>query len=141
MGSLVKWDHVSINDFNQVRPSLETDLRALMAQHHLEDFIIGQTTIATDIQHRTAGKHKGAQQILGWLKVCNLTPDTFYTFGDSISDKAMAEEFAATGTDTVFIFVGDPAHKPEITNPVYKTVVMQGRHSQDTADYLAKLNS
>jgi hydroxymethylpyrimidine pyrophosphatase-like HAD family hydrolase len=139
MGSLVKWDHTTLDEYNQVRPVLTKGLEHLLQTHDLGDFIIGQTTIATDIQHRTAGKHKGADQVLDWLHDRGVTPRNFYTFGDSISDKAMAETFAATGAKTTFVFVGDPAQGSEVQGQDYETVIMEGRHSSDTADYLAKL--
>lgn len=139
MGTIVKWEHVRLADFNRIRPLLATDLEKLMEQHQLTDFIIGQTTIATDIQHKTAGKHKGAQQVLAWLQEKQLQPQAFYAFGDSISDKAMAEEFAATGAKTIFVFVGAPAHAKEVTGTAYETVITNGRHDIDVAEYLARL--
>lgn len=139
MGSLVKWDHVSIEEFNKARPVMTKALESLLTKHNLADFMVGQTTVATDIQHKTAGKHKGAERVLEWLQDRGDKPAAFYTFGDSISDKAMAETFAATGTKTTFIFVGNPAQGSEVQGEGYETVVMRGRHSSDTADFLAKL--
>lgn len=140
MGSLVKWDHVSVETFNRIRPLLATNLEALLRTHGLDDFVLGQTTIATDIQHKTAGKHKGAQQIKAWLDEQNISPQTFYTFGDSVSDKAMAEEFAtSTNAQTVFVFVGDPRHEDEVKGQHYTTTITGGGYDKDTATYLASV--
>lgn len=139
MGSVEKWAHTSLTDFTRVRPVLVNGLRNILGQHEVHDFIIGQTTIATDIQHHAAGKHKGADQVLAWLKEKRLQPQAFYTFGDSVSDKAMAETFAGTGTKTTFIFVGNPEKGSEVQSDAYETVVMEGGHSTDTALYLSKL--
>lgn len=141
MATLVKWDHVSLEELNRVRPHITKEIEQLLAKHSLSDFVIGQTTIAVDIQHRDAGKHKGAQQVLAWLREKQYSPEAFYAFGDSVSDKAMAEEFAATGTPTWFVFVGDPAQGNDVTNAAYQTVVMQGGHSADTAAFLAKVDA
>lgn len=141
MASLVKWDHVPLDELNRVRPLITKELEQLLQKHNLSEFIIGQTTIAIDVQHREAGKHKGAKQVLAWLQAQQYSPEAFYTFGDSVSDKAMAEAFAASGTPTWFIFVGDPAHREEVRNSAYKTVVMRGGHSADTAAFLAQVDA
>jgi hydroxymethylpyrimidine pyrophosphatase-like HAD family hydrolase len=137
MGSLVKHAHVAIDDFNRVRPLLANDLNYLLTKHNLTDFMLGQTTIATDIQHRNAGKHKGAKQVLAWLDEKQLRPRHYYAFGDSPSDKAMAEEFSTTGTPTTFVFVGDPSHEESIQG-AYTTTVTGGNYSHDTATWLKK---
>jgi hydroxymethylpyrimidine pyrophosphatase-like HAD family hydrolase len=139
MGSLAKREDVSIANYNRVRPILTRELEKLLVTYNLDNFVIGQTTIATDIQHKTVGKHKGAECVLEWLQERGDTPKAFYTFGDSISDKAMAETFAATGIKTTFVFVGDPGQGSKVQGEGYETVVMHGRHSSDTADYLAEL--
>jgi hydroxymethylpyrimidine pyrophosphatase-like HAD family hydrolase len=140
MGSLVKWDHIGIERFNEVRPVLAQKLEVLLKKHALHDFMIGQTTIATDIQHKDAGKHKGAGQISAWLAGRGDAPATFYTFGDSISDKAMAETFASHGANTYFVFVGDPQQGSDVQSEAYETVVTGGGHDTDTAAYLARLS-
>lgn len=139
MGTVVKRDDTTIGEFDRVRDVAADGLQYLLEKHGLDEFILGQTTIATDIQHKTAGKHKGADQVLDWLRERGVAPRTFYTFGDSVSDKAMAETFAATGAKTVFVFVGEPGKGSDVQDPAYETVVMQGRHSSDTTDYLAGL--
>lgn len=139
MGTLVKRDGTTIDAFNQMRDVAADGLMYLLKKYELDDFILGQTTIATDIQHKTAGKHKGADQVLDWLRERGVVPRTFYTFGDSISDKAMAETFASTGAKTIFVFVGDPSHEKEVQDSTYETVVMSGGHSNDTAAYLERL--
>lgn len=141
MGSLVKWDHVDLDEFNRIRPELDKGLKALLGAHGLDDFMLGHTTIAVDIQHKTAGKHKGADQVLAWLAQRGEQPQTFAAFGDSVSDKAMAETFAATGRPTTFVFVGDVKHTEDVQDPSYATVVTGGGFSHDTATYLAQHES
>lgn len=139
MGSLVKWEHVDIARFNEVRPVVTAAIERLLKAHNLHDFIIGQTTIATDIQHKDAGKHKGADQVLAWLAERGDAPAMFYAFGDSISDKAMAETFASRGHATTFIFVGDPEQGSQVQGKGYETVVTGGRYDADTAMYLQNI--
>jgi hydroxymethylpyrimidine pyrophosphatase-like HAD family hydrolase len=138
MGTVMKWDHVALDDFNAVRPQIQAEFEALLKKHGLDDFVIGQTTIATDIQHKTAGKHKGAQQVLAWLQQKELAPGSVQAFGDSVSDKAMAEEFAANGIETTFVYVGSTGHEHDVQSDGYKTVVTGGGFSNDTANYLAQ---
>lgn len=137
MGSLEKKTHVSIADYDHAREKFHPELNALIDEHGLDEFKIGVSIIATDVMHRSTGKHKGAERVLEWLDDRGEKPEIIYTFGDSVSDSAMAEEFSRAGKSTIFVFVGDVKHADKLPKGKHRTVVMQGRHSSDTAAYLS----
>jgi hydroxymethylpyrimidine pyrophosphatase-like HAD family hydrolase len=137
MATMVKHEYIPLKVFDDIRPLLTKELQTLMAAHDLSDFVLAQATSATDIQHRTVGKHKGAQEIKKWLAEHKLAPKGFHAFGDSVGDKAMAEEFSKEAP-TIFVFVGSPNAAPDVIDDKrYTTVITGGKFDQDTARYLA----
>jgi hydroxymethylpyrimidine pyrophosphatase-like HAD family hydrolase len=73
------------------------------------DVKVDATTIATDVQSPSAGKHAGAELIYEWVRQhTSVEHDTFICFGDSTSDYEMARYFAQQGANTTFVFVGKP---------------------------------
>ena len=137
MISIERRPEVSVAEFQAVRKPLIDDLQRLLTEYNLPHFKIDPTVVATDIQHEAAGKHLGAEHILIWLEKQGIAPSTFTAVGDSPSDAAMAEVFAAVAP-TIFVFVGDPAtyHKPDSAN--YTAVITGGGYAADTATYLAE---
>lgn len=134
--SIEKRTDVPWDKFNDARSVLAEELRALLSKHGLSEFRVDATTIATDVEHVSAGKHKGAQDVLDWLRKQDSEPLSFVVFGDSASDSAIAETFGDQGVDTTFVFVGDPAgFKPDADKP-YKTIITGGGYDADTAKYL-----
>lgn len=136
MGSLEKTFEASIDDYERVRQNLHPEILALMEKHGLNNFKVHTSIIATDIMHSSTGKHKGGERVLEWLGVRGENPEIIYTFGDSVSDSAMAETFAEAGKETTFVFVGDLKHAYELPEGKHQTVVMKGRYSQDTSVFL-----
>jgi hypothetical protein len=139
MISIERTPAVPLAEFARARQTLVAALQRLIDQHHLAEFKIDATIIATDVEHLQAGKHKGAQHILGWLQHRALAPHRFITFGDSPSDRAMAQTFGDQGTPTTFVYVGDPQSLHLTGREPYTTTITGGGYSRDTADYLRDL--
>jgi hypothetical protein len=103
-------DGMPIETFSKRQRDLVGELEAIVrspeyASYNLE---VDPSTIATDVQHRDAGKHLGARRIVEWLERRGLAPEHFVTVGDSQSDTAMAEELQDEHS-VEFVYVGDPA--------------------------------
>jgi hydroxymethylpyrimidine pyrophosphatase-like HAD family hydrolase len=141
MGSVEKLRDVPImvQEFHKRRAVLVVELEDMMRKHRLHDFKVDATVIATDIEHRTAGKHKGAEQVLSWLGRKHITPETYVTFGDSPSDAEMARTFSATGAPTTFVYVGEPSKFQPPKDARYDSIIMNGTYSADTLEYLNRL--
>ncbi|HSX05819.1 MAG TPA: hypothetical protein VLF69_05090 [Candidatus Saccharimonadales bacterium] len=133
MGSFIKLQDVALKDFDRIRPLFTAEVEKLLHVHGLDEFVTGQTAIAVDVQHRSAGKAKGAGRIIEWMQQRGHNPATVYAFGDSISDKAMAEAFTQAGINATFIFVGDPTQQ-------HNTIVTGGNNDVDTAAFLTLRN-
>ena len=72
-----------------------------------QDVRVDGTTIATDVELPSAGKHAGAELIFEWVATHSDTQNSsFVCFGDSKSDYEMARYFASQGNQTTFVFVG-----------------------------------
>ncbi len=134
--SIEKRTDVSWGKFNDARSVLVEELKSLLSKHGLNDFKVDATTLATDVEHMSAGKHKGAQDVLDWLRKKDSEPLSFVVFGDSASDSAIAETFGAQEVDTTFVFVGNPAGFKPGANKSYKTIITGGGYDADTAKYL-----
>ena len=101
---------VRMDIFKQRQEELNRELERLLVKHGLEgSYTIDSTRIATDIQHKNAGKALGADRFLQWLKWKGLAPEQVVAFGDSRSDVDMAEEVHKSGLPVEFVFVGDRA--------------------------------
>jgi hydroxymethylpyrimidine pyrophosphatase-like HAD family hydrolase len=139
MVTIEKVPSVSLSDFAIARDILVEDLQGLLNRHSLNEFKVDATSIGTDVEHITAGKKKGAQDVLDWLKRHDVKPVSFHVFGDSPSDSAMAETFGAHGNQTTFIFVGDPSTFSPAGQEPYTSVITGGGYSGDAAAYLRNL--
>lgn len=77
-----------------------------------QDVRIDGTTIATDVELPSAGKHAGAELIFEWVAShSDARNSAFICFGDSKSDYEMARFFASQGNQTTFVFVGKKEHE------------------------------
>lgn len=116
------------------------------------DYVIDCTQTAVDIQHVSTGKDTGAQHILAWMERRGFSiPKKVVSFGDSSSDRAMAEEFAKH-TESVFVYVGPEkdlmrtkaaAFSGRVAlgavveqGPVHTTVVTEQTNAAGTIEYL-----
>lgn len=75
-----------------------------------EEFHIDPTRIATDVEHRHAGKALGAARFVAWLGTQGLEPLRYECFGDSPSDYDMLDELLRLGKSAELIFVGGEQH-------------------------------
>lgn len=129
----------SLTDFRSAKPQLRERVKQLMDQQELYDFKIEETVSSLDVEHVTAGKHKGAAQIMKWLTATGVSAREFICFGDSPNDEAMAEEFASAGYMVKFVYVGGHELKPLPSRANHVRHVMRGRYAEDTVAYLATL--
>lgn len=141
MGSIEKLQGISLETFSSVQHALNDQLKQLITEFELQNFILDSGIIATDIQHVSAGKHKGAHKILNWLESKKLSAEAFETFGDSPSDAEMAETLSETGKPTAFVYVGERSRYEPSPGALYKVHVCNGRYSADTFAYLQQLRS
>jgi len=123
-------------EFHKDQERLVPILRELLESYHLEDtFKIDATNIATDIESKQAGKDLGARKTMDWMREKKLFPQRFHAFGDSTSDRRMADEIHKQGYSVEFVWVG----KKGGINPddlEYPVIIPQGKHDEATANYL-----
>lgn len=103
------------------------------------DVRIDATTIATDVESPSAGKHAGAELIYEWVRQhTNITHESFTCFGDSLSDYEMARYFAEQGASTTFVFVGMPSDTIDEDKRV-KTIRTKAQYDSGTLEYFESL--
>ena len=103
MASIEKSPKASLNDFHTQQKNL---VRLLSSSLISKDIRIDATTIATDVESRTAGKYAGAKHIVDWIKSNYMEMNKCVCLGDSISDYDMALCFADHGIATTYVYVG-----------------------------------
>ena len=136
MISIERRPGVALQEYHEAQAVLDSLLERMIDKHKLTDFKVDATVIATDVEHKLAGKHRGAEAVLRWLGRHDIHPQAFTAIGDSPSDAAMAEALAQAGP-TTFVYVGNPdtyAPGPQVG---FKTVITGGGNAADTAKYLA----
>ena len=138
VASFEKLPEVSMEEFERVRGRLYEHIELFLEQHGLSEFHIDESITATDVEHQKAGKHKGAEQILNWLKKRGERIGQFYSFGDTPSDETMAAVFAQHAK-SIFVYVGIKA-LPENQHSQHERVVMRGRFDADAAEYLTQIS-
>jgi hydroxymethylpyrimidine pyrophosphatase-like HAD family hydrolase len=141
MGSFEKHPSVPLEDFRSHQRELTTDLEILMQSFSMSDFKLDVGLIATDVEHISAGKHKGAEQIAAWLSRHQITPKSYLTFGDSPTDALMAAAFSSNGTPTSFVYVGDRRKYTPPADAAYKSIIMEGKYAKDTLAYLRSMKN
>ena len=122
-------------EFYKEQERLVPVLRELLERYHLEDtFKIDATNIATDIESKQAGKDLGARKIMEWMGEKKLFPQEFQAFGDSPSDRDMADEIHKQGYPVEFVWVGK---KGGISpgDVGYPVIIPDGEHDEATANY------
>lgn len=98
----------TVDVFDMRRAELGNELQQILTETGTESiFHVDHTTIATDIQSHNAGKALGAERFVQLLKLLEIKPDQYLTFGDSVSDLKMAEELVRRYRKTLFVYVGD----------------------------------
>lgn len=124
-------DNFSLEEYQKDQKRLLESMREAVKPY--PNLIIEPNIIAIDIQDRRVGKHLGAQRILAWMRKKKASPDYFYCFGDSASDRDMAQEFAKEDKEVTFIYVG----KDEVTqSPDFQTIRTKSYYTEGTLEYL-----
>lgn len=104
MATIEKHPNADLDQFKAEQSRLVGELQSLLAGN---DVRIDPTTIATDVESPQAGKHAGAELIHEWAASQPAADhDAYISFGDSKSDYEMARYFAASGSKSIFVFVG-----------------------------------
>ncbi|HSA83600.1 MAG TPA: hypothetical protein VLF20_01790 [Patescibacteria group bacterium] len=94
--------------------------------------------ISVSIEHKHVGKALGAQRFLTFLAELQMTPDTYYCFGDTESDFDMADYLAAKGKKVYFVYTGKK-NNIEINEKSYPIIFETG-YSLGTLAYLERMN-
>lgn len=107
MCSIIMNEGGDITAFDEQRLELAQEIESLVAASEDAGRLkVGQTTIATDINVKYAGKDLGAERFQEWLDTKHTKPRRYITFGDSASDIEMAKELDRNGENVTFVFVG-----------------------------------
>jgi hypothetical protein len=108
MISLELREGCSLEEFESCQRKLVATLDPILLKKDWhEHFHIDPTRIATDIEHRRAGKSLGMAKIVGWLESNSIDPAQYVCFGDSASDYNMLEELLRLGKKARLVFVGE----------------------------------
>ncbi len=132
MATIEKQPSADLAVFRTEQTALTAQLNAAFAG---KDVKVDPTTIATDVESPFAGKHAGAELIYEWAnKTMPMHPDTFISFGDSVSDYEMARYFAQQGQTSHFVFVGSANDQFNEDNNVVLLRTM-ARYAEGTKEY------
>jgi len=135
MISIEMHDGYDLEQFHKWQTELIKDLENLLKDSgQTGKYNIDPTIIATDIENPQAGKARGADLFLEFLRYRAIKADRFIAFGDSVSDLEMTDELYRKRQKVEFIFVGDPAKLGEVRKgyPIQKI----GGFSKGTLEYL-----
>lgn len=105
MATVEKRPESDLAAFHTERRLLVDELHGALGDKEVR---IDATTIATDIESPSAGKHAGAELIYEWVKGISTITHRFFCIGDSTSDYEMARFFADKGLEATFVYVGEP---------------------------------
>ena len=140
MISIEMLDGFSVEEFKKRQTALNEKLLDLIRQYGQDKiYKIDPSRIATDIENNHVGKGLGVQKALKWLADKKIKPRQFITFGDSISDVAMAQELHDQGLPVEFVFVGE---KEILADKQFKFPVIytDKRCEAGTMEYLERFN-
>lgn len=136
MATLEKVPSASLDDFHAEQRILIGALTEALAGY---DAKIDQTNISIDIESPEAGKYAGARIIYAWiLGLEPLSPKSFISIGDSISDYEMARYFAEQSALSTFVYVGK--HVDKIVHHGDVTFIATAAHyDMGTLEFLASI--
>lgn len=135
MLSFVMKPGVDLKHFETVRKEFAQDVQRILVELGKDqDIEVDETTIAADVQNANAGKALGTDRFLAILKEMNIKYNEarFTAYGDSISDRAMAEELSRRGLQGTFVFVGNA----ELSDPKHHDQQNVGGYTQGTLQVL-----
>lgn len=102
-----------LGEFGTRKQELAAELQQILQKNNLAaNYAVDATTIAVDIESPHVGKDLGADRFLQHLADLGIKPESFITFGDSVSDADMAEELVSRGRQVELVYVGSPTDLP-----------------------------
>jgi hydroxymethylpyrimidine pyrophosphatase-like HAD family hydrolase len=135
MATIEKLPSADLTDFHAEQKLLVEKLSGSLADQEVR---IDPTTIATDIESPSAGKHAGAQLIYQWIRsFANVDDYSFISIGDSVSDYEMARYFAEKGTHSTFVYVGKPTDMIRHDDSVV-FVPTEAHYASGTLEFLSR---
>ena len=143
MISVEMHDGFQLDDYQRIQDAFRAGVDHLLSTLDLQSrFKIDCNQIALDIQSKRAGKDLGAKRFSHWLTQRGITVDEIITFGDSLSDIAMADELtcvtpSAKRTQVSFVYVG-PNGTSQFGERSFE-VIDQGEYSLGTLRFLKRL--
>jgi phosphoserine phosphatase len=98
----------TVAEFEGPQRAFTAALQALLAAHPRgRELRIDPSRIATDVEHASMGKGRGAARFVALLDARGIRPERYACFGDSASDYAMLIELLRQGLRAEMIFVGE----------------------------------
>ncbi|MDS2174296.1 hypothetical protein Q7C18_16460 [Nesterenkonia sp. CL21] len=109
---------VENEDYLMIQPEFDAAVADLLEKHRLDQVRIDPTIISTDVEHQRVGKDLGAARALELLRERGITPQAWYTMGDSRTDYAMASWLHERGHQVSHVDVRPADGIPETAHPV-----------------------
>ena len=136
MVSIEMNDGLAVNEFKPEQLKLARELEGLLERYSPEGkFEIHIDRIATNIKNKSTNKRYAARQVNAWLSELKLLPHQYFAFGDSSSDREMADELHAEGKSITFVFVGNE-EELGARGEGYETVITQKHCDEGTLEFL-----
>ncbi len=104
--------------YREAQQEFDALLPALLKRHGLDQVRIDPTIISTDVEHERLGKDLGAERSLRLLEARGISPQAWYTMGDSRTDYAMADWLHRQGHTVSHVDVRPADGVPETPYPV-----------------------
>ncbi|GAA1811238.1 hypothetical protein [Nesterenkonia flava] len=124
-------------DYLAVQGEFDDAVAELLRRHGLAHIRIDPTIISTDIEHVRVGKDLGAERSLKLLGERSVTPQSWYTMGDSRTDYAMADWLHQQGHTVSHVDVRPADGVPETPYPVLVSET-EAIHDDAGAEFLTR---
>lgn len=133
---------VSNADYLARQPAVTAQLDEAIAQLGLQsDFYTVPTIISIDLEHRAAGKARGAERAIALVSERMEVPRRWFTAGDSNGDYDMATWLHDNGYEATHLDVRPSGDDRETAYPVLREIpTFEENHAEDdiTAAYLSR---
>lgn len=135
MATVEKKPEANLSIFHEEQEFLVEKLGAVFS----DDVRIDATTVATDVELHSAGKHAGASLIFEWMQRNYPLYTRYISVGDSVSDYAMAKYFADHGEQSIFVYVGKPTNDIQ-DHPNTQVIITRRHYSAGVLEYFSSLS-
>ena len=137
MISVVKRRDVPLPLFQQAQAGFAALAQQYLAQLGFPLWKVDVVSDSTEIEHRNAGKGKGAQRIIHWLHYAQgIWPEHITVIEDSLSGIAMAEVLHQRQMPVSFVFTG-PQHLPNYAY-AFPIISTKKKYEQGAVEYFAQ---